>query len=237
MPITNPGKSLPWFISRRGPLAFPDPREEWEHSGLLAVGGDLSAKRLLLAYRQGIFPWYDGPGPILWWSPNPRTLFSAENLHVSRSLGRTLRRGKFRLSVDEAFAEVIDGCADRPEGTWITPEMRAAYLHLHALGYAHSFEVWDGDVLGGGLYGVAVGGLFAAESMFHRCTDFSKIAVVVAVRSLARVGIRLFDVQFTTEHLASLGSYEVTRDEYLRLAAQAVAKQVEFGVISPGWEP
>ncbi len=219
---------IPWFMKPRGPLVFPDPRRERGHSGLLMVGADLSVDRLLLAYRSGIFPWYDGDNPILWWSPEPRALLSSESLHVSRSLARTLRRGRFRLTVDRAFSEVVRGCAERSEGTWITSEMLEAYEALHAEGHAHSFEVWDGEVLGGGLYGVHIGGLFAAESMFHRRCDFSKIAVVTAVRSLFRAGVTLFDVQFSTPHLASLGCFEVSRAEYLKRVVESTRRRVDL---------
>jgi len=197
--------------------------------GLLAVGGDLSTERLLLAYDSGIFPWYDEGLPPLWWSPDPRTVLSEKGLHVSRSLARTLRQAPFRLTWDRAFGEVMRACGVRPgHGTWIIPEMIEAYERLHALGHAHSVEAWRGEVLVGGLYGVHRGGLFAAESMFHRETDASKVALVAAVRSLFRAGIEVFDVQMTTPHLSSLGAEELPRSRYLARVAKARAKDVRL---------
>ncbi len=185
------------------------------------MGGDLSVPRLLLAYSRGIFPWYDEGLPPLWWSPDPRGVIDPDRLHVSRSLHRRLRRGGFTVTLDADFAGVMRACAaDRAEGTWILPAMVEAYIALHACGHAHSFEVWMDGGLAGGLYGVRVGGLFAAESMFHRRTDASKIALVSAVTTSFAAGIGLFDVQFVTPHLASMGAYTVRRADYLaRLAA------------------
>jgi len=205
---------------------FP-PADTADEDGLVAVGGDLAPERLLLAYDSGIFPWYDSGLPPLWWSPDPRTVLDAEHLHVSKSLARTLRRGRFALTFDRAFADVMRGCAEgRDHGTWIIPQMRAAYERLHRLGHAHSVEAWDGDELVGGLYGVHRGGLFAAESMFHRATDASKVALVAAVRSMFRAGIEVFDVQMTTPHLASLGAVEWPRGRYLRRVAEVRDKPV-----------
>jgi leucyl/phenylalanyl-tRNA--protein transferase len=183
---------------------WPDPTQADSDEGLVAVGGDLTAERLISAYAQGIFPWFEH-----------RAILRGEDLHVSRSLRRQMRKGDFALRIDTNFAFVIDGCAERSEGTWITQDMRAAYVHLHELGQAHSFEVWAGELLVGGLYGVQLGGLFAAESMFHRATNASKIAVVAAVSSLFAAGFRLFDVQFQTPHLASLGVTVLPRRDYL----------------------
>ncbi|HEY6080031.1 MAG TPA: leucyl/phenylalanyl-tRNA--protein transferase, partial [Polyangiaceae bacterium] len=203
------------FLGPGSPLSFPDPRES-DDEGLLAVGGDLSPARLLFAYESGVFPWYSAGVPPLWWSPNPRALMDRERLHVSRKLRRTLRSGRFEVSFDRAFGAVIEACgANREGGTWILPEMVVAYTQLHHLGHAHSVEVWQGDQLAGGLYGVRRGALFAAESMFHAVTDASKVALVVAIDSMFRAGIQVFDVQFVTEHLLSLGAYEVSRDDYL----------------------
>src|SRR4051812_5726089 len=145
-----------------------------EGTSLVAIGGDLRPDRLLYGYRHGIFPWYDEGDPILWWSPDPRAIFELDCVHVPRRLRRTLRSGRFRMTVNQHFAGVIRGCADRDEGTWIMPEMMAAYERLHQLGHAHSVEIWCGDKLAGGLYGVAVGGFFAGESMFTRMRDASK---------------------------------------------------------------
>lgn len=207
---------------------WPDPREAEPGEGLVAVGADLSADRLMSAYSHGIFPWYNEDTPILWWSPEPRAILEPQNLHVSRSLQRRLRRGDFEVQSDSDFEGVIDGCADRIEGTWILPEMRAAYLHLHALGLAHSVEVWEEGRLTGGLYGVQLGGLFAAESMFHRATDASKIALVSAVRATFAAGFRLFDVQFMTPHLASLGATEIPREAYLEQVSKVQSDRVRW---------
>src|SRR5438270_1510552 len=150
--------------------------------GLMARGGDLRPERLLHAYREGVFPWYSEGEPILWWSPDPRAIFELDGLYVSRRLARTVRVGRFQVTVDRDFPAVIRGCADRPEeGTWITSEMMAAYEELHRLGYAHSVESWQDGELAGGVYGVAVGAFFAAESMFYRKTDGSKVALVALV--------------------------------------------------------
>lgn len=210
---------LPRFLRPGAPLAFPDPARATA-DGLVAIGGDLSAERLLTAYDAGIFPCF-APGDLpLWWSPDPRAVLEPQTLHVSRRLERRLRQGGFALSFDRAFADVMRACAERrTDGDWIGAEMLAAYTRLHELGHAHSVEVLCGGTLAGGLYGVRRGGLFAAESMFHRMTDGSKIALVAAVRSLFRAGIRLFDVQYRTPHLAAMGATEWPRRRYLdRLA-------------------
>lgn len=226
------------FLGPGSPLSFPDPSES-DDEGLLAVGGDLSPARLLVAYEAGIFPWYSAGVPPLWWSPNPRALMDRERLHVSRSLRRTLRNGPFTVTFDRAFNQVISGCASNREGgTWILPEMMLAYTQLHQLGHAHSFEVWHEGELAGGLYGVRRGALFAAESMFHVVTDASKVALAVSLDAMFRAGCRVFDVQFVTEHLASLGAYEVSRPEYLALLPDAVAREVAPSAIAAaldGW--
>ena len=165
----------------------------------------------------------------MWWSPDPRTVIAPEGLHVSRSLARTIRRGRFRLTWDLEFGGVIRECArGREQGTWLIPEMIAAYEKLHALGHAHSVEAWDGERLAGGLYGVHRGGLFAAESMFHRVTDASKVALVAAVRSLFRAGIEVFDVQMMTPHLARLGAEDWPRRRYLRRVTEVRRKRVDL---------
>lgn len=206
---------------------FPDPARG-DADGLLAQGGDLEPATLVAAYRRGIFPWPFEDEPLLWWSPDPRALLPLDALHVSRRLARTLRQGRFRLTLNAAFAEVIEGCAAREE-TWITPAMRRAYVRLHGLGWAHSVEVWETDgALAGGLYGVAVGGLFAAESMFHRVRDASKVAVVGLVEHARRVGVTLLDVQVPSTHLASLGARAVPRAEYLSLLEEALRRPVVF---------
>ncbi|NLT53712.1 MAG: leucyl/phenylalanyl-tRNA--protein transferase [Actinomycetales bacterium] len=194
---------------------------------LVAVGADLDPGTLLAAYRAGVFPMglgTDGAGPLGWWSPDPRGVLPLEGLRVSRSLARSGRR--FEVTVDTAFGDVVMACADpsRP-GRWITPPVARAYRRLHALGWAHSVECWRDGELAGGLYGVAVGGLFAGESMFHRVTDASKVALLALVRLLAADGEpdRLLDVQWRTPHLASLGVVDVSREEYLALVRRAVS--------------
>lgn len=223
-----PRGGLPVVLADDAPPTFPDPRRA-DAAGLVAVGGDLSPERLLAAYRAGIFPWFDDGDPILWWSPDPRAVVELDGLHVSRRLARTVRAGRFRVSYDTAFAAVVAGCADRAEGTWITAEMAAAYERLHRLGHAHSAEVWLGEELVGGLYGVAVGGLFAGESMFARARDASKVALVHLVARLRQRGYRLFDIQLLTEHTARLGAVEVPRARYLARLAEAVAAEATFG--------
>lgn len=209
-------------------LPYVDP--EWaDEYGLVAIGGDLSPERLLDAYRHGIFPWYDAGSPILWWSPNPRAIIELNGLHVPRRLRRTLRSGKFTVTFDRDFAAVIRGCAaGRTDGTWITADMIAAYERLHRLGHAHSVEVWAGDELAGGLYGVAINGFFAGESMFTRITDGSKVALVALVERLHERGFELFDIQFVTDHTRRLGAIEVPRSEYLRRLQQALTRDVSF---------
>jgi leucyl/phenylalanyl-tRNA--protein transferase len=183
------------------------------------VGGDLSPERLLAAYATGIFPWYDARSPILWWSPDPRLVLEPDALHASRRLARTIRSGKYRVTTDEAFGRVIRRCATcvRPgqRGTWITGEMVKAYERLHRLGFAHSFEAWEGDDLVGGLYGVSLGAAFFGESMFADRSDASKVAFVEAVEWLRTRGLRLVDCQVRTAHLVSLGAHEIPREEFL----------------------
>jgi leucyl/phenylalanyl-tRNA--protein transferase len=200
-----------------------------DEDGLVAIGGDLRPQRLLLAYRRGIFPWYDEDGPICWWSPDPRAIFELDGLHVSRRLQRTLRSGRFTFSVNRQFAAVMRGCADRDgEGTWITLAMRKAYAQLHRLGHAHSVEVWHGDELAGGLYGVTVGGLFAGESMFTRVRDASKAALVFVMDRLRQRGFQLFDIQFLTAHTTRLGGVEIPRAEYLARLGRALKCEAKF---------
>jgi leucyl/phenylalanyl-tRNA--protein transferase len=216
----------PVLIAPGGPLDFPD-AEESDAEGLVAVGGDLSVERLLVAYDHGIFPWYAEGLPPMWWSPDPRAVVEPSTLHVSRSLARELKQGRFHVTFDRAFADVIEECGrEREGGTWILPEMLEAYVRLHTLGHARSFEVWLDDRLVGGLYGVQRGALFAAESMFHRATNASKVALVAAVKSLFAAGIELFDVQFTTSHLASMGVHDISRGAYLARVAAARGKPV-----------
>ncbi len=207
-----------WLDPDSRSVEFPDVELAMqEPNGLLAVGGALSEDWLLTAYRHGVFPWY-GPGqPILWWAPNPRLVLYPADLHVSRSLAKVIRNGGFMLTLDTAFSEVISGCAEsRPgqSGTWITPEMRKAYIDLHHSGHAHSVECWYGGELVGGLYGVAIGRVFFGESMFARRSNASKVAFVALVRQLQRWGFRLIDCQVYTDHLASLGARGITRQTF-----------------------
>ena len=197
---------------------FPDPALA-DPSGLLGVGGDLDPERVLTAYRSGIFPWYSQGQPILWWSPDPRMVLFTEELRIQRSLAKRIRQQRYRITLDRAFAEVVERCAltARPDqrGTWITTEMSEAYAHLHALGHAHSVEAWEGDELVGGLYGVAVGRLFSGESMFATAPDASKIAFVHLVTQLREWGFPLIDCQVHTPHLERFGAREIPRRDYL----------------------
>jgi leucyl/phenylalanyl-tRNA--protein transferase len=218
----------PLFLGKDAPLRFPDPRA-FDREGLVAIGADLSVDRLLLAYRSGIFPWYAEGIVPLWWSPDPRALITPDSLHESHSLRRRIRRGGFALSWNQRFRDVMLACGrDRSEGTWVIPEMVAAYVRLHRRGHAHSLEVTASGELAAGIYGVQAGALFAAESMFHRRTDLSKVALVTLVRSLFAAGIELFDVQFVTKHLASMGAYSVPRTDYLRQLQTARDKTVDL---------
>jgi leucyl/phenylalanyl-tRNA--protein transferase len=199
-------------------LTFPDPRYG-EPDGLLAVGGDLSVDRLLLAYSNGIFPWYSENEPLLWWSLDPRLIIRPGEMKVSKSLKRTLKSGKFEVRTDTNFREVMLHCAETPrkgqDGTWIQDEMVDAYTYLHELGIAHSFETYlDGDLVGG-LYGIAIGKAFFGESMFHTVTDASKVAFYHLHRFLEEHGFKLIDCQQETNHLMSLGAYTIPRSEFL----------------------
>ena len=185
-------------------------------NGLLAAGGDLSLERLLAAYRRGIFPWYSGAEPILWWSPDPRMVLRCDELKVSRSLAKSVRNKGYEVRIDTSFDKVLAGCADREEGTWLGRAMRKAYAALHRGGYAHSFETWRGRDLVGGLYGVAVGRMFFGESMFSRATDASKVALVALVAELRARSFPLIDCQMNTPLLASLGAKEIPRRAFLR---------------------
>lgn len=198
----------------------------------LVIGGRLTPHRLIDAYRNGIFPWpVDEYLPVPWWSPDPRAVFEFDQFHISRRLARTCRSGKFSVSFDQAFAAVIHNCATAPgriADTWITPALIRAFIRLHEMGYAHSVEVWYQQRLVGGVYGMAIGGLFAAESMFSLERDASKVALVHLRDRLVRCGFVLWDVQILTPHLASLGAVEIPRDEYLRRLAAAVDLPVRF---------
>jgi leucyl/phenylalanyl-tRNA--protein transferase len=196
---------------------------------LVAVGGPLAPDLVLEAYRRGIFPWYDAADPVLWWSPDPRAILPLESLHVPRRLLRTMRTRDLEVRVDTAFEEVMAACDEnRPDGSWIHAAMRHCYADLHARGHAHSLEVRSGGVLVGGIYGVAVGGAFAAESMFHRVRDASKVALVHLAWRLRERGFTLLDVQFRTRHLGRFGVVEIPRDDYLRRLDAALALDVRF---------
>ncbi len=214
---------------------LPDPQDA-DEDGVVGIGADLSPSTLVDAYRRGIFPWPHPGLPTPWFSPDPRGVIPLGRLHVSRSLVRTFRRCGWETTVDSAFTDVVAACgADRgEEGTWITSELARAYARLHELGWAHSLEVWDGDELVGGVYGVQVGAVFTGESMFHRRTDASKVALVDLVTRFVAAGGRLIDVQLTTDHLRRLGAVDVPRSEFLdelaelrdepvRMAAQRLA--------------
>jgi leucyl/phenylalanyl-tRNA--protein transferase len=206
-------------------LRFPRP-ELADPDGLLAVGGDLTPERLLLAYQMGIFPWYANDTPILWWSPHPRLVLFPNDLKVSKSLQRVIAKGVFTITVDRAFREVIEHCSTvlrgGVEGTWLVPEMIEAYCRLHQLGYAHSVESWHEGALVGGLYGVALGRVFFGESMFSLKTDASKVALVSLVKLLQAGEFQLIDCQVTTRHLQSLGAREISRREFLTYLARAL---------------
>jgi leucyl/phenylalanyl-tRNA--protein transferase len=208
-------------------LPFP-PVEQASPEGLLAVGGDLRPERLLEAYRHGIFPWYSDDQPILWWAPDPRTVLFPDKLHISRSLKRSLRPGLFSVTLDQCFRDVMQQCAGpRPQypdgGTWITAEMLAAYTHLHEQGYAHSVETWQRGQLVGGLYGVALGGAFFAESMFTHVPDASKVALVSLVRQLQTWGFRIMDCQQSSPHVLAFGAENIPRQEFLNHLTGALA--------------
>ncbi len=208
---------IPWLDHH---MPFPPlSRALAEPNGLLAAGGDLSAERLIDAYRNGIFPWYSADQPLLWWSPDPRMVLIPAELKISRSLGKRVRKGDFEIRVDSAFEAVMRACAaprDRHGGTWITDDMIAAYSALHRRGLAHSVETWINGELAGGLYGVALGRMFYGESMFTRATDASKLALAHLARQLARWQFGMIDCQMSTPHLASLGAREMPRADFVR---------------------
>jgi leucyl/phenylalanyl-tRNA--protein transferase len=216
---------IPWLGLRD---RFPPVDEALtEPNGLLAAGGDLSPERLLDAYAHGIFPWFNEDDPVLWWSPDPRMILIPRELHISRSLRRVLRAGEFAVTFDRAFDAVVEGCAAPrrdQDGTWITGDMRDAYTRLADLGFAHSIEVWAGDELAGGLYGVALGRIFYGESMFSRRTNASKVALACLARQLERWSFVLIDCQLRTGHLESLGAREIPRAEFIAAVRAGTAR-------------
>lgn len=210
---------IPWLSPQN--LDFPPVEYAMdEPNGLLAAGGDLNPDRILAAYRQGIFPWFNPGDPILWWSPNPRTVIFPETHHVSKSLRKTLRKGLYRVTFDRAFVQVMQGCAaprNYANGTWISEAIIASYTELHRRGFCHSVEVWLGDELVGGLYGMALGKVFFGESMFSRADNASKVGFTYLVRTLRDWGFQLIDCQVANEHLFSLGAKEIPREDFQEL--------------------
>lgn len=219
---------LHWLDPRDPHQSFPPPHLALKDpNGLLAIGGDLSPIRLMRAYAQGIFPWYNPDEPILWWCPDPRSVLQPEGMKVSKSLGKSIRRADFAVTLDQAFAEVLTGCAgvrDKSHGTWLGPDMRRAYGELHRQGHAHSVEFWrDGHLLGG-LYGIAVGRMFFGESMFSRANDASKIALYYLCEQLKAWRFELIDCQISSDHLTTLGARNLSRAAFLDALASAVRK-------------
>jgi leucyl/phenylalanyl-tRNA--protein transferase len=210
------------------PDSFPDPAAIGialgYPDGLVAIGGDLSPERLLEAYRHGIFPWFNEDQPILWWSPDPRAVIFPESFHMGRSLARIIRNPDWQYSLNQAFPEVISGCASNrgEHGTWITPEMQAAYATMHELGYAHSVESWYQGQLAGGIYGLKLGNIFFGESMYTAKTGGSKVALSGLISICLDVGIKMLDCQMTSEHLETLGMVEVSRNDLLRKLRQEI---------------
>lgn len=218
---------MPVFaLSKR--LSFPPPHLAIRE-GLLAVGGDLSVERLLLAYRNGIFPWYAPGEPILWWSPDPRLVLYPQELRISRSLRKVIKQQRFQITFDQAFEAVIQACAAAKrsygEGTWITAEMKTAYCRLHQKGFAHSVEAWQEDKLVGGLYGVSLGRIFFGESMFSQVDDSSKVAFVTLVEKLKRLAYVLIDCQVKTDHLIRFGAREIPRKLFLEQLKKAISEK------------
>ena len=219
-------------------LEFPSPAlAAKDPEGLLALGGDLRPERLLAAYRQGIFPWYQDGDPLLWWSPDPRMVLAPQDVHVSRSMARLIRRGTFQVSIDRAFEAVIRHCAGLratdehgDSGTWITDEMIDAYIELHRRGYAHSVEVWDAGQLVGGLYGISLGRLFFGESMFSLKPDTSKLGFIALARQLQQWQFSLIDCQLPTAHLSSLGAAAIPRSRFLKALETGVEAPTRRGV-------
>jgi len=217
---------------------FPPGADALEHpNGLLAWGGDLHPQRLLAAYRQGIFPWYSENQPILWWNPAPRCVIFPNEIHISRRTRRRFNSGQYRITLDQAFAEVIKQCAaPRADdaGTWITDDMQAAYLLLHHQGHAHSVDVWQGESLAGGIYGLAIGSAFFGESMFSRQVDASKIALIALCKHLVSCSFGILDCQVSNPHLLSMGALEISRERFERTLAQLVCQPADRQCWSAG---
>lgn len=223
-------------------LAFPPVEHALsEPNGLLAIGGDLQPQRIINAYTQGIFPWFSENDPLLWWSPDPRTIIHIDNLRINRTLRKALKKSPYKITINTAFEEVIAMCADAPfrdDGTWILPEMQSAYINLHQLGFAHSIEVWQSDscdqpILVGGLYGVAINGFFSGESMFYTSPNASKFALVVLGKLLKSIEIDFIDCQLLNNFLADMGAIEISRENFMMLKQTAINKEVP----SDFWQP
>lgn len=212
-----------------------------EPNGLLALGGDLQAKRLINAYSQGVFPWFSENEPLMWWSPNPRAIIKLNDLRINRTLRKVIKKSPYKITLNHAFEQVIEQCADAPfryEDTWIVPEMQAAYINLHQLGYAHSIEVWktiDNDMSGtkqvlvGGLYGVAINGFFSGESMFYNQPNASKFALIALSKLLNSMGVDFIDCQLLNPFLADMGAIEISRDSFIKTKQTAINKEVAMG--------
>lgn len=215
-------------------IKFPDPAQALDDpDGLVAVGGDLSPERILAAYQVGIFPWFNPGDPILWWSPNPRTVVFPEQLHISKSLRKTLRQKIYRVTFDHCFEAVMRACAAPrrdADGTWISEEIIAGYSKLHSRGVAHSVEVWQGDELVGGLYGMALGRVFFGESMFSRADNASKVGFAHLVRQLRQWNFQLIDCQVANEHLFSLGAIEIAREEFQQMLVNFVNQPAAYSL-------
>jgi len=212
-------------------ILFP-PVHYAEPSGILAVGGDLAPERLLEAYSRGIFPWFSDDSPIIWWSPDPRFVVYPGKVKVSRSMRKVLERGIFRITFDTAFMEVVTECSmprKHEQGTWITEDMIEAYVKLHAMGFAHSVEAWNGDTLAGGLYGVSLGRVFFGESMFSRESNASKAAFITLAINLRRSGFDIIDSQVHTDHLESLGAFEMPREEFIGIIKKSLSAETIKG--------
>jgi leucyl/phenylalanyl-tRNA--protein transferase len=214
-------------------LEFP-PAWLARSDGLLCIGGDLSCERILLAYRNGIFPWFSHNEPILWWSPDPRLVLYPSSIRISRSLRKTLKKNRFQITVNQAFEQIVSACAqprkDPDEGTWLVDEMKQAYIALHHQGYAHSVEAWHEGRLAGGLYGVGIGCTFFGESMFSFQPDASKTALVALSRHLDAHGFDLIDCQVTTDHLCRMGAVEIPRYRFLDILGRSLIRRPDPGV-------
>jgi len=232
--------SAPFLLDLNDPTAFPDVELALtDPDGLLAIGGDLSVERLTAAYQRGIFPWYSDGQPIIWWSPNPRAVLFLDNLKISRSMKKTLRKDDYTVTFDRAFNNVIEACAvSRRDGfgTWIVDDMKDAYLNLYQHGIAHSVEVWREDELIGGLYGVSLGTAFFGESMFSRKTDASKIALVYLVRQLRQWNFGFIDCQVYSKHLGSLGAEQINRQSFISLLGENCSGESVLNIRQHPWQ-